>query len=97
MKRNDHLKYPALIEKENEEFIVTFRDFPNIRSRGKTIDIAKAYAIDALLYAFEDSFLNGRKIPKASHQKKGDVIIEVPLSASRKIKMLNSNAIRNEL
>lgn len=87
--RDGRLRYPAQIKQDGGKFVVAFRDFPHIRAEGKTADIAKAYALDALLYAFEECLYRGKRIPRASAQKQGEEIIEVPESASRRVRMLH--------
>lgn len=84
------MKYPALFKlSEAGRYIVTFRDIPEAITQGNDEADAKAMAADALLTAMDFYFEDRRPVPAASALEEGERLIELPVSASAKVLLLN--------
>ncbi len=82
--------YPANFIKENDgSYVVTFRDIPEAITQGDTLEEATEMAQDALITAMDFYFEDERTIPLPSKAVKGEKLIEVPISISSKVFLLN--------
>ncbi|NNP68946.1 type II toxin-antitoxin system HicB family antitoxin [Acinetobacter sp. Ac_5812] len=82
--------YPANFIKEPDgSYVVTFRDIPEAITQGDTLEEAKDMAQDALITAMDFYFEDERSIPLPSKGVKGEELIEVPISISSKVYLLN--------
>lgn len=83
------LSYPANIARDGDGFLVTFADIPEAITFGSTSEEAISMAIDSLTTAMEFYFEDRRVVPKPSSPKLGQVLIDLPLSVSAKVLLLN--------
>ncbi|WP_324251287.1 type II toxin-antitoxin system HicB family antitoxin [Burkholderia sp. B21-005] len=84
------LRYPALIEPDEDGFMVSFRDIPEALTGGKTVEEAREMAADALLTSMDFYFEDRRPVPAPSKAKKGEELISLPASVSAKVLLLNA-------
>ncbi len=85
------MKYPAKFtpDKKAGGFVVTFRDIPEAITQGDTEEEAMAMATEVLALAMEVYFDESRPVPMPSQPKRGDRLIDLPLSLSAKVLLLN--------
>ncbi|MFK3741422.1 type II toxin-antitoxin system HicB family antitoxin [Massilia sp. TN1-12] len=84
------MKYPATFEPTKAGgYVVTFRDIPEAITQGDTEAEALDMAADALLTAMDFYFEDRRPVPMPSAAAKGERLIDLPLSASAKVLLLN--------
>ncbi|TES71454.1 type II toxin-antitoxin system HicB family antitoxin [Burkholderia cepacia] len=83
------LRYPALIEPDEDGFMVSFRDIPEALTGGKTVEEAREMAADALLTSMDFYFEDKRPVPSPSKLKKGEELVALPASVSAKVLLLN--------
>ena len=83
------MHYPATFNREGDGYIVTFRDIPEALTQGDTYEEAIEMAQDALTTAMDFYFEDNRPVPLPSKAKKGEVLIELPLSVWSKVLLLN--------
>lgn len=84
------MKYPANFRlSENGRYIVSFRDIPEANTQADTETEALEMAADALLTAMDFYFEDRRVVPAPSEPLDGERLIELPLSASAKVLLLN--------
>ncbi|MBR8221289.1 type II toxin-antitoxin system HicB family antitoxin [Burkholderia ambifaria] len=84
------MRYPALIEPDEDGFMVSFRDIPEALTGGKTVEEAREMAADALLTSMDFYFEDRRPVPAPSKAKKGEELISLPASVSAKVLLLNA-------
>jgi antitoxin HicB len=90
------MKYPALFTPgDNGGFVVTFRDIPEAITQGDTEDDALNMATDALLTAMDFYFEDRRPVPAPSSPVEGERLIDLTLSASAKVLLLNEMLAKN--
>lgn len=84
------MKYPATLTPDSEEggFVVTFRDIPEAITQGDTEAEALEMAADVLRSAMDFYFEDKRQVPLPSKAKKGEYLIDLPLSAWKKVLLL---------
>ena len=85
------MKYPATFTEDKEAggFVVTFRDIPEAITQGDTEEEAMAMAEDVLLDSI-DWYLDEKKaIPLPSKPQAGEKLVELPVSVSAKVMLLN--------
>lgn len=84
------MKYPAIFSKDQDGgFVVTFRDIPEAITQGDTEEEAMAMAEDVLLGTI-DWYLDQKKaIPAPSKGRLGDRLVELPVSVTAKVMLLN--------
>lgn len=83
--------YPARFTKEPEGgYTVTFRDVPEAITYGETQEEAHTQAVDALVTAMDFYFEDKRTVPDPSQPRKGEVLVELPLSVAIKVELLNT-------
>lgn len=83
------MRYKVNVEPDTSGFLVTFPDIPEALTSGSTIEEAMVMASDALRTALEFYFEDKRVVPSPSKIKVGDKFIELPLSLSAKVRLLN--------
>lgn len=83
------LIYPVVIEPDGDGFMASFPDIPEALTSGETREEAMEMARDALETAFEFYFDDKREIPLPSNLKNGQDCIELPISLTAKIFLLN--------
>lgn len=85
------MKYPAIFEPAEEGgYVVSFRDIPEAITQGDTEEEAVEMAQDALVSAMDFYFEDGRAVPMPSRRRKGERLIELPVSVSAKVLLLNA-------
>ncbi len=83
------LGYPAHTATDGDGVMVSFPDIPEAITSGKSRDEALHMAQDALITAMDFYFEDRRMVPMPSALKRGQVLIELPLSVSAKVLLLN--------
>lgn len=84
------MKYPAKLTRDENSYLVTFRDIPEALTEGDTHEDAIEMGEDALLTAMDFYFEDNRRVPMPSRKQKGEVYISLPMSASTKVMLLNA-------
>jgi antitoxin HicB len=86
------MQYPARFKADKEKggYVVTFPDIPEAITQGDTFEEAMSMAQDALETAMEFYFDNRREVPMPSARKHGQHLVELPLSLTAKILLLNA-------
>ena len=84
------MQYPAKFEPAEEGgYVVTFRDIPEAITQGDDEAEAADMAADALLSAIEFYFEDNRPVPMPSALEEGERLVNLPLSVSAKVLLLN--------
>ncbi len=85
------LAYPVILTPDEEVggFVVTFPDIPEAITQGESLDEAMEMAADALETALEFYFEDNRKVPPPSRIKRGQKSVELPVSVTAKVLLLN--------
>ena len=84
------MKYPATLTPDPDGgFVVTFRDIPEAITQGDTEAEALEMAADVLLSAMDFYFEDKRQVPSPSKAKKGEHLVDLPLSIAAKVLLLN--------
>jgi antitoxin HicB len=85
------LAYPVTMtpDKKSGGFIVTFRDIPEAITQGETVEEALAMAAEALESAMDFYFEDKRAVPMPSAAKRRQQVVELPISLSAKVLLLN--------
>jgi antitoxin HicB len=88
--------YPATLTPNGEGgYIVTFRDVPEAITEIWDKNELKETATDCLVTAVDFYIEDHRLFPAPSKTKKDDVIIQLPISISAKILLLNTMVLGN--
>ncbi len=86
-------QYPSKITENTEGvFIVSFRDIPEAFTQTRDKNKIYAEALDCLIDALSIYLDTGEKIPEASAQREGEILISLPPSVIAKIMLLNTMA-----
>jgi antitoxin HicB len=83
------LAYPVRLKKDGKFFLVTFPDIPEAITQGDDREHALQMAAEALESAMEFYFDDHRTVPKPSAPKKGQPLVELPVSVAAKVLLLN--------
>lgn len=84
------MSYPATFKADpSGGFVVTFRDIPEAITQGDDEHEATEMAVDALITAMDFYFEDQRKVPMPSAPKRGERLIELPISLAAKVLLLN--------
>lgn len=83
-------RYPARLVPDGAGYAVKFRDIPEAITCGDTREEAIDMASDALVTAMDFYFEDKRTVPMPSMPKRGDVLIELPISVAAKVLLLNT-------
>lgn len=81
--------YPARVERDGDGYLVTFPDIPEAVTGAKERAEAIELAADALTTAMDFYFEDRRPVPMPSPLKKGQVVVDLPVSVSAKVLLLN--------
>ncbi|WP_330925295.1 type II toxin-antitoxin system HicB family antitoxin [Candidatus Sororendozoicomonas aggregata] len=83
------MNYTAIIEQDDNTYMVSFPDIPEALTCGDTYEEALSNAAGALLTAFDFYFEDQRPIPEPFFSGKGESI-PVPVSVWAKVLVLNA-------
>jgi antitoxin HicB len=85
------LAYPARFVPDNAVggYVVTFPDIPEAITQGESLEESMAMGLEALESALEFYFEGKRPVPMPSPAKRGQRLIELPISLSAKVLLLN--------
>ncbi|MDQ2926128.1 MAG: type II toxin-antitoxin system HicB family antitoxin [Acidobacteriota bacterium] len=85
------LAYPVTLtaDKKAGGFVVTFVDIPEAITQGETVEEAMEMAAEALESAMDFYFDDKRVVPMPSVAKRRQRVVELPLSLSAKVLLLN--------
>jgi len=81
--------YPVNLRKDGKFVLVTFPDIPEAITQGKDRTEALAMAREALEISMDFYFENHRPVPMPSKPKRGQAVVELPLSVAAKVLLLN--------
>ena len=81
------IEYPAKIQKKDGGYLVSFIDFENINTYGKTLEEALVNAEEALNGCLESDFERNYRIPNPS-KIKGKQIYSIPVASNITIALL---------
>ena len=87
--------YPAKLTKEDNGYTVTFRDIPEAITCGDDLKDALSMSQDALITSMDFYFEDHRKVPLPSKAKRGEHLIELPVSIFAKVLLLNEMVDQN--
>jgi antitoxin HicB len=83
------LAYPVSLKKDGRFILVTFPDIPEAITQGDNREHALRMGAEALESAMEFYFEDRRAVPKPSAAKKGQPVVELPVSVAAKVLLLN--------
>lgn len=83
------MRYPINIRPDGRFFLVTFPDIPEAITQGESRDEAIEAAQSALESALDFYFDDRRPVPLPSRVRRGQAFIELPVSLSAKVLLLN--------
>lgn len=83
------MKFPAVFSPEDGGFVVTFRDIPEAITQGDDEAEAMLMARDVLREAMAVYFDEKRAIPRPSKARRGERLVELPVSVAAKVLLLN--------
>ena len=91
------MKFPVTLTPDEADggFVVTFHDIPEAITQGETVEEALAMAHEALETAMEFYFEDNRAVPVPSKPKRGQHVVELPVSLSAKVLLLNEMVKQN--
>jgi antitoxin HicB len=81
--------YPANLKKDGKYIVVTFTDIPEAITQGDNREHALEMAKEALEVSMDFYFEDQRAVPMPSKPKRGQVVVELPLSVMAKVLLLN--------
>ena len=89
------VRYPVrLVLQEVGNYAVYFPDIPEAVTIGDTKEEALRHASDALETALDFYFEDGRAVPEPSRIKRGQAFVELPVSLSAKVLLLNEMVLQ---
>jgi len=88
------LRYPVHIKPDGRFFLVTFPDIPEAITQGESRDEAMEAAQTALESALDFYFESNRAVPEPSRVKRGQSFVELPVSLSAKVLLLNEMVLQ---
>ena len=71
-------------------YVVTFPDIPEAITQGESEEEALSNGLDALLTALDFYFEDQRPVPAPSKPKRGERVVELPVSIAAKVLLLNN-------
>ena len=84
------MRYPARLKPQEEGgYVVTFPDIPEAITQGEDVEDALMHAADALESALDFYFEDRRSVPLPSKPKRGQYLVELPVSVAAKVLLLN--------
>jgi antitoxin HicB len=81
--------YPVNLRKDGKFILVTFPDIPEAITQGKDRAEALTMAREALEISLDFYFEDHRPVPMPSKPKRGQAVVELPLSVAAKVLLLN--------
>jgi antitoxin HicB len=81
--------YPVDLRKDGKYILATFSDIPEAITQGNNRAHALEMASEALALAMEFYFDDQRPIPLPSQPKRGQAVVELPVSVAAKVLLLN--------
>lgn len=98
MGTHGNFSFPVLIERDDDCFVLSFRDVPEALGQVAAEDEASLpdEARETLMIALRYYFKNGQTIPEASEVQRGEKLVELPLSFVAKI-ILHNTMIENNV
>ena len=81
--------YPVSLKKDGKFILVTFPDIPEAITSGNNRDHALEMAAEALESAMDFYFEQRRAVPTPTKAKRGQPVVELPVSLSAKVLLLN--------
>src|SRR5690348_15305505 len=84
-----NMRYPIKMRRDGRFFLVTFPDIPEAITQGKSEAEALRAAKDALETALDFYFEDDRVVPTPSPLKRRQKFVELPVSLSAKVLLLN--------
>ena len=90
------MRYPVRLTWQDDagNYAVSFPDIPEALTLGDTKEDALCQASDALETALEFYFDGGRAVPEPSRIKRGQAFVELPVSLSAKVLLLNEMVLQ---
>jgi antitoxin HicB len=90
------MRYPVHLEPAEEGgYVVTFPDIPEAITQGEGIEDALRRGADALESALEFYFEARRPVPTPSSPRRGQRVVELPVSLVAKVLLLNEMLRQN--
>ncbi|ATU46282.1 antitoxin [Acinetobacter junii] len=84
------MKYAVQIVREDDAFVVSCRDLPQLNSVGYSLDEALTEALDGIETALMIYYMDGKKaIPLPSEALEGEHLIRLPAQVAVKIALYN--------
>jgi antitoxin HicB len=85
------MKFPVSLTHDEVDggLVVTFRDIPEAITQGETVEEVLHMAKEALETALEFYFEDGRTVPMPSNATNEELTVELPVSLSAKVLLLN--------
>jgi len=81
--------YPVNLRKDGQFILATFPDIPEAITQGDTRAHALEMAKEALEVAMDFYFGDQRPVPAPSKAKRGQAVVELPVSVAAKVLLLN--------
>jgi antitoxin HicB len=81
--------YPVNLKKDGKFILATFPDIPEAITQGDNREHALEMAAEALESAMEFYFQDRRAVPEPSAAKRGQPLVELPVSVAAKVLLLN--------
>ncbi len=81
--------YPANLRKDGKYLVVTFPDIPEAITYGNNRAHALEMAKEVLELAMDFYFEDQRPVPMPSQPKRGQAVVELPVSVMAKVLLLN--------
>lgn len=88
--------YPAKVTKDGSLYVVTFRDVGEAITQTDSKEKVLKVALSVLEDVAEVYMEEGRPFPLASARRKGEVLIELPISFSAKV-VLHNSMLKNKV
>ncbi len=95
------MKYAVSINQENDAYVVSSRDLPELNSVGYSLDEALKEALDGIETVFMIYMDDRKKIPLPSEMQEGEYLVALPVLVASKVnlynEMLDQNVTKAEL
>ncbi len=95
------MKYAVSINQENDAYVVSSRDLPELNSVGYSLDEALKEALDGIETVFMIYMDDRKKIPLPSEMQEGEHLVALPVLVASKVnlynEMLDQNVTKAEL
>jgi antitoxin HicB len=91
------MRYPVIVHKEKAGGCwLSFPDVPGTYTNGTSVEDAMSHALDALETMFMYTFGTGEMIPLPSLPKRGQKLVELPVSVAAKV-LLHNEMVRQKV